>query len=395
MSIRNSTFRSGDLRRVIVSVIAALAIVSPAFADSHSDDILAMMQSVLAGQLNEVAERAASEAAASDVLLQRQFAIELEDMSSGNYATRDNRAFADLAPLWARARADWVALHAPPNNRYVPAQLLLLPATITTLIAVDASTSTAWQLERVNGDWQIADAYYVSLGSAGVDKRRRGDQRTPLGVYWIVEELDSLALPDRYGIRVFPLDYPNALDRQQGRTGDGIWLHGIDPDNNIRPPRDTDGCIALVNERILSLGSVLTPGETPVIVTRELSWRKPTSTSDTLVDLTQSLLRWRDALQEQNADAYFALFSPDYTRFGLSTEQWRVGRVRALAAGHVSKVGIEGLSVLRTDEDEEIFVTRFEQIIHRTQGSPVRVLRRFYWRRNADGELRIIAEQNG
>ena len=118
--IPNSIFRSGVLLQFVVGIIAALAIVSSARADSHADGILEMMHSVLAGQVTEVAEKAASEAATSDVLLLRQFAIELEDMSSGNYATRNNRAFADLAPLWARARANWVASHSPPSERAGP-----------------------------------------------------------------------------------------------------------------------------------------------------------------------------------------------------------------------------------------------------------------------------------
>ena len=36
---------------------------------------------------------------------------------------------------------------------------------------------------------------------------------------------------DKYGVAAYPLDYPNAWDRFNERTGYGIWLHGVDHKN--------------------------------------------------------------------------------------------------------------------------------------------------------------------
>ncbi|PWG73998.1 hypothetical protein DF186_20170, partial [Enterococcus hirae] len=77
------------------------------------------------------------------------------------------------------------------------------------------------------------------------------------------------------GAAAFPLDYPNAWDRYNERTGYGIWLHGVDHKDPVRPPRDTDGCLALPNEEILRLAERLEPLVTPVIVARKMQWALP------------------------------------------------------------------------------------------------------------------------
>ena len=86
--------------------------------------------------------------------------------------------------------------------------------------------------------------------------------------------------------RRYPLDYPNAWDRQRQRTGSGIWLHGVDHKNPDRPPLDTDGCLALPNEEILLLADVLEPLVTPVIVAREVVWATPAELETTRLEFS-------------------------------------------------------------------------------------------------------------
>jgi murein L,D-transpeptidase YafK len=92
-------------------------------------------------------------------------------------------------------------------------------------------------------DGRAADRHRVALGSGGVGKRRRGDDKTPLGLYPLGPPRPSQS----FGTFV-PVGYPTESQRRQGFTGDAVGIHG--------PPRGlagavgtaidwTAGCIAL------------------------------------------------------------------------------------------------------------------------------------------------------
>lgn len=92
------------------------------------------------------------------------------------------------------------------------------------------------------GRWNVA------LGSGGVDKRREGDARTPLGRYSLGTPRPSAAFH-----RFIPVAYPTLSQARAGRTGSAVGIHG--------PPRGfqhlglasvavdwTLGCIALPSD---------------------------------------------------------------------------------------------------------------------------------------------------
>ena len=144
----------------------------------------------------------------------------------------------------------------------------------------------------------------MSIGQGGTGKERAGDRRTPLGVYFVTEQLDTTRLHDKYGVTAFPLDYPNAWDRRLGRTGDGIWVHGVDPQGGTRPPLDTDGCIALPNERLLALQPSFTVNITPVLIATELVWDEPGPVAARRAALEQAVKYWADSLEQGDMYAW-------------------------------------------------------------------------------------------
>ena len=66
----------------------------------------------------------------------------------------------------------------------------------------------------------------MSIGQEGPGKQSSGDKRTPLGVYFVTEQLDTSKLHEKYGVTAFVLDYPNVWDLRSRRSGDGI-LFGL------------------------------------------------------------------------------------------------------------------------------------------------------------------------
>ncbi len=371
----------------------AIAAAQDAPVEIPEQVVLEVMRNVLAGNLPAALGQAQQLQHDHPVALARQLVREVTDLSQGNYATTGNQSFASLRPYWSTARERWLE-GIRPEVVGLPGNVVQLPEQTAQVLLVDVSRSAAWLMQRGPTDWQIADAFYVSAGAAGADKWRRGDKRTPIGVYWPVDELDPGDLPARYGARVFPLDYPNALDRRQRRSGDGIWLHGIDPDNNIRPPRDTDGCIAFDNNRIEALAARLELGATPVVVAQSLDWQTPQASDAVGPELQMALMRWRSAFLAADTQDYFALHAADFTRFGQPTSGWRAATIAAMRSGIARSMILAELQVFVADSDEGIYLTRFRQTLNRKNAKPITTMRRLYWQR-IDGGWQIIADQNG
>lgn len=68
---------------------------------------------------------------------------------------------------------------------------------------------------------RAAERFPVALGRGGVDKRREGDGRTPLGSYALGPPRPSA----RYGTFV-PIAYPTPEQRALGFTGRHVGIHG-------------------------------------------------------------------------------------------------------------------------------------------------------------------------
>lgn len=166
----------------------------------------------------------------------------------------------------------------PPSPGTLP-DVLLQPSSLSQhVIAVDLQASRLYLLARdANGDFALSEDHYVSIGLGGSGKQREGDLRTPVGIYDINGFKPDDRLPGLYGTGAFTLAFPNRLDRQQGITGSGIWLHGMPHDQLSRPPQDSEGCVVMRNDLIEHLRTSIDPTTTPVILAPQLTWVSPTA----------------------------------------------------------------------------------------------------------------------
>ncbi|MEN0045217.1 MAG: L,D-transpeptidase family protein [Pseudomonadota bacterium] len=375
----------------LLAGLAALPVLARA---DTADTTLAIMRRVLEDDLPGALTEARQQAARSGQVVARQLVTELDDMARGGYATEGNRAFARFAPLWRRAREDWVAARFR-QDRWMPDAVLSLADDVRYVLAVDLSESVAWLVPGRPTSQIFATGFYISSGANGPGKRRRGDERTPLGVYWAVDEFDTARLPARYGSRVLPLDYPNALDRRQRRSGDGIWIHGIDPANNIRPPRDTGGCIAVSEDRIDALVDPVAQRATPVVIGAPLTWKASAATRATLVaELDAALTGWVDSVRSRDATGLLAHYEADFRDMGLSAAQWRAWRSRSLEMAPETEIRLSSVSHFVADPTVDVFLTRCRQTLTVAGAAPVTTWLRLYWQKQ-NGRLRIVAQSAG
>jgi murein L,D-transpeptidase YafK len=276
----------------------------------------------------------------------------------------------------------------------VPAFLLEIPESVPDVLIADTESATLHRFGRVSNGIINKERRYMSIGQNGVGKQRAWDRKTPLGVYFITEELDTSNLDAKYGVAAYPLDYPNAWDRYKNRTGDGIWLHGVDQNGSKRPPRDTDGCLALPNDELLSLADSLKPLVTPVIVAREIVWTTPGEVEQMRLELRIALELWRQSLEESNLATYLSLYADEFQYRGMDKAAWASYRLGAFEARDLESVTLEDILLIADPEESGLYLSRFTQEFV-TGGSPVRITKRLYWLRQDDNNWRIVAEGAG
>ena len=294
-----------------------------------------------------------------------------------------------LDDLTAEARARVTAAGSRPPAGAVPSQFVFLSPSVHYAIAVDVSKSRLYLFENTASGPVLKRDYYASAGKLGSSKRSEGDLRTPLGVYFITGSVAPRRLAERYGAGALPLNYPNQLDQLRGRTGSGIWLHGVERASFTRAPLATDGCLALSNPDLRELSPLINRQSTPVVIAESLQWVAASQVPDQQSDFMHRFEAWREARQSRASDLQEKFYSqtvhtPAAAASMFSTETLHPER----AGASLTTVAVNNLSVLAWhDEDDVMIVTYTETAQRESQGR----VKRQYWLRQS-GDWSIIFE---
>ena len=277
----------------------------------------------------------------------------------------------------------------------VPAWLVRLPESTPVVFVAETSASAFHRFDRSGMGVTKVRQDYMSIGQGGVGKETTGDQRTPLGIYFVTEQLETTRMHEKYGVTAFPLDYPNAWDRRHGRTGDGIWIHGVDPRGGVRPPLDTDGCIALPNERLGALEQSFAPNVTPVLIGRDLAWSDPATVAEVRDSLEKAVARWSTALEQGDMYAYLDAYDDSFRHWGMNKDEWSAFSMQTVGHRSISRVEVSDLLLLGDPVEPGLYLSRFRLEIEEEEARSVISVRRIYWRRSESGAFRIVAEDSG
>ena len=284
-----------------------------------------------------------------------------------------NIAWAEMAPSW----------------------LLRLPETTPTVFIAETSASAFYRFDRSERGVVKARQDYMSIGLAGVRKEREGDRRTPVGVYFVTEQLDTTRLHEKYGRMAFPLDYPNAWDRRLGRTGNGIWVHGVEANSGVRPQRDTDGCIALPNNVLSELEPAFLPNITPVLIATRMEWSDQAVIDERRSALEAAVALWGESLQRGDMYSWLSLYDDSFEHLGMDKVAWSTFSVETLGRREISAVEISDLMLLGDPGEQGLYLSRFRLEVSEKGGRKVVSMRRMHWRRSESGAFRIVAEDSG
>ena len=297
-------------------------------------------------------------------------------------------AAEQLQQLRAEARQRLEGFRWRPPADAIPRQFLQLPASSKHAVAVDASRSRMYVFENQNGQLKLVSDHYVSVGRLGTEKQLEGDQRTPLGVYFITSRLEQRQLDDFYGAGALPLNYPNEYDRRLGKTGGGIWLHGVPSRSYSRPPNATDGCVALPNEELRGLLKVLEPRRTPVVISQRLDWVDHRALNDERGETQALLERWRTARSGTRADTLAPFYSTQFQSGSQDLSQYLANLQRELDAARGKGIEMKDVSVLYWKHKSEVMVVTFGEVRAGQAGGPTL---RQYWGKES-GQWKIFFE---
>lgn len=277
----------------------------------------------------------------------------------------------------------------------VLAWVLRLPESTPTLFVAETKGSAFHRFDRAGDGVLKVGQDYMSIGRGGIGKESSGDRRTPLGIYFVTEQLDTTRLHDKYGVTAYPLDYPNAWDHRLGRTGDGIWVHGVDPRGGIRPPLDTDGCIALPNARLLALEQSFEANVTPVLIATELAWAEPATVAELRAGLENAVMRWADDLEQGDMYAWLDAYDDAFRHWGMDKDEWSAFSLETVGRRPITAVSVSDLLLLVDPAEKGLYLSRFRLEIGEGESRTVISRRRMYWRRGENGTFRIVAEDSG
>lgn len=277
----------------------------------------------------------------------------------------------------------------PPTGQ-IPKYLVQFEPEQKYAVVVDTSRSRLYLFQNVQGEPRYVTDFYVTSGKKGSDKVKEGDQRTPLGVYFVTSHLAKSKLSDFYGTGAFPISYPNEWDKRLGRNGYGIWLHGVPSDTYSRPPRASSGCVVLTNPDLDELGKYIQIGLTPVIISDGIEWMDAAEWRVQHDKLSKQLETWRTDWETRNTDSYLGHYSKNFASGKLRYGDWSSQKRQVNAGKTWIKVNLSRVSVFRYPGQDNMAVVTFQQD-YRSNNLSNQMRKRQYWLQE-DGHWKIVYE---
>lgn len=242
-----------------------------------------------------------------------------------------------------------------------------------------------WPEDGKNSERLVS--FRIAIGKEEGDKQKSGDNKTPEGIYF-AKSLISKGLPSKYGPMAIPIDFPNPLDRYYGKTGYGIWLHGVEQDNRIEAANVTEGCVAFYNADIQSLSQWLMPQQTVVVIAKDAS---QVNRPEDIAEVRKQVEGWADAWNQRDLDRYISYFMPEFHSMDKkSLKKYYNYKKRVFASYHEMSVHMKNIRVFTHDRYAVALMNQEFDGDNRYKAYGRKLL---YWQRTADGEWKLFHEE--
>jgi murein L,D-transpeptidase YafK len=241
-----------------------------------------------------------------------------------------------------------------------PKNILKLDSRFTHhVFLVEKSTHQLHIYENNEGRPKHVKTYKIATGKAIGDKRFQGDHKTPEGVYLLTSFLSEKDLLDRYqeqakiyGPGAFTLNYPNIIDRREGKTGGGIWLHSTDDNTRVDKGLDSRGCVVVVDTDLKNVSQYIDLKNTDIIVVQDIHLLKPDTWENNRNDILGEIRNWQLAWEAENLNDYISHYHPTLFTKTTGKDYNEFKRYKRAVFSHpgTPKISIKSISVLLAED---------------------------------------------
>ncbi len=281
------------------------------------------------------------------------------------------------------------------SQEYVLGNVIQLPSHIKAVV-VSKSHQKLLVIKIENGKPVVVDQMIAVTGLKFGDKIKKGDMRTPSGVYFPVSFKPGKTLPSYYGEGAFPLNYPNAIDRYiLRRDGDGIWLHGSSKKELLF--FSSKGCVILRDRDLKKLSNYIFLKKTPVVIQERFFYLPYNQYTNLRKKIIEFLDRWKKAVLKVysgDVSGIYDLYSPEFnSKYGTRYDQ--INNYKKLFfsyGGNQPFVKLINKTVLydfRKDE-KQFFVVFFQ--IGFLSGDEIKTLKKVLY--ISANDMKVISEEN-
>ncbi len=286
--------------------------------------------------------------------------------------------------LWTNPSAADSSRQSAFESGQVPSPLLYRPARGSEyVILVDKSVQKTFLYQWKDLSRPLR-TYKCSTGENDGPKVRQNDKKTPEGIYFFTHSYLEKDLAPIYGVRAFPIDYPNPMDKKKGNGGYGIWFHGTD---KPLKPNDSSGCIVLDNRNIEDLASFITLHDTPAVICSRIEMVERSQLEKEREEILEIIETWRRTWQGKMVDQYMSFYSPRFTLGGKDWNQYKEYKARLAKSYKQIMVDIENLWLLKNGGT---ILAKFDQR-YQTERLQSKGEKRLYLQQNSK-EWKIVGE---
>lgn len=282
------------------------------------------------------------------------------------------------------------ALRDKPRDDQIPRYLLQMPADQKHTVVVDTGRARLFVYQNDGKRPRLVSDYYITIGKRGAEKVREGDQKTPVGVYYVTSSLPRKKLTDFYGSGAFPINYPNEWDKRMGRNGHGIWLHGTPSDTFSRPPRASDGCVVLTNVDLDALADHLQIGKTQVVISEKVEWSTAEQIAAERREFLEVLERWRTDWESRDTARYLSHYASQFRSSDQDLNAWSAHKRKVNESKAWIKLKLTNVGVIRNPGRDELVMVNFDQD-YKSNNLNNAMRKTQYWIREG-GRWRIVYE---
>lgn len=257
------------------------------------------------------------------------------------------------------------------------------------IFVANKQTSTL-ALYQKNGN-RLEQKYSLDslMGSKPGDKMVEGDLKTPIGAYDLTSRLTKL--DSFYGPLAYVTSYPNTYDRVRGKTGHGIWIHGL-PLSGEREI-NTQGCIAIHNDRLSEIDKVINHQQA-VLLTSEGALGEMSKTQ--AAALLGDLFAWRQAWEDNDLATYLGFYDEQYfKRFDkMRFDDFKAYKRKIFERKESKSIDLTKINIspYPNDKGEALFRIAFYEKYRASGGYRFEGNKELYVRL-VNGKMRIVAEK--